>query len=251
VKEKSKGAQGTEVLYGFRAGVAAIDRRPGDIVGLMYAAELRGQLADELRWATDRRLQLREASDRELAQQAGTANHEGLCVTVRPRKWLSPAEFADELTRRKGAAVALDRVRNPYNIGAILRSAAFFGVEGALLGSPAPHPALPPDAVRVAEGGAEHLLLSRTTDLADTLTRLRARGVRVVGAESDGAVDLIGYSFARPTVLVMGNEREGLSDRVRAQCDALVAIGGSGVVGSLNVAVAAGVMIAELTRGKR
>jgi RNA methyltransferase, TrmH family len=68
------------------------------------------------------------------------------------------------LVKRSGTAIALDRVRNPYNIGAIVRSAAFFGVDAALLGTPAPHPGLPPTAVRVAEGGAEHLALARTTD---------------------------------------------------------------------------------------
>ena len=150
----------------------------------------------------------------------------------------------------RGAAVALDRVRNPYNIGAILRSAAFFGVDVALLGAPAPHPALPADAVRVAEGGVEHLALSRTTDLADTLQRLRAKGVRVVGADGASRVSVVGYAFARPTVLVLGHEREGLSERVRTQCDAVVAIPGTGAVESLNVAVAAGVMIAELVRSR-
>jgi tRNA G18 (ribose-2'-O)-methylase SpoU len=147
-----------------------------------------------------------------------------------------------------GVAVALDRVRNPYNVGAILRSAAFFGVDAALLGAPAPHPTLAPDAIRVAEGGAEHLLLTRTTDLADTLGRLRSRGVRVIGADGAAPAGAQGFAFERPVLLVLGHEREGLGPRVRAQCDALVAVRGSGKVESLNVAVAAGVLIAEMVR---
>ena len=147
--------------------------------------------------------------------------------------------------------IAIDRVRNPYNIGAILRSAAFFGLEAAVLGAVAPHPALPPDAVRVAEGGAEHLTFVRTTDLADTLSRLRARGIAVVAAESDADKDAIGFAFKRPAVLVVGHEREGISDRVRSQCDAVVALRGAKTVESLNVAVAAGLLIAEVVRGRR
>ena len=139
-------------------------------------------------------------------------------------------------------------MRNPYNVGAILRSAAFFGVEAALLGTPAPHPGLPPTAVRVAEGGAEHVALARTTDLADTLARVKARGVRVVGADGHAPTSAAGFAFGRPVVLVLGNEREGLGDRARAQCDALVAVRGTGAVESLNVAVAAGVLLAEIAR---
>jgi RNA methyltransferase, TrmH family len=147
-----------------------------------------------------------------------------------------------------GAAIALDRVRNPQNIGAILRSAAFFGLEGAILGAPAPHSGLAPMAVRIAEGGAEHLSVARTTDLSDTLSRFRTRGIRVIGADQHGESSAFEFVFRRPAVLVLGNEREGLADGVRASCEALVAIRGSGAVESLNVAVAAGVLIAQLAR---
>jgi TrmH RNA methyltransferase len=146
-------------------------------------------------------------------------------------------------------------VRNPYNVGAILRSAAFFGASGALFGAQAqPTPDagshLAPTAVRVAEGGVEHLLLTRTTDLASTLAGLRKAGVTVVGADGHATASAIGFSYRRPAVLVLGHEREGLGERVRAQCDAVVAIRGSGHVESLNVAVAAGVLIAEMTRAR-
>jgi TrmH RNA methyltransferase len=235
-------------VYGYRAVLALVARRPEDIVEIHAQGDLVPRLSELASWARSRGVPLREPGERELLKLTGTSNHEGLCALTRPRRWLSPGEFAEQLVRARGAAIALDRVRNPYNIGAILRSAAFFGLDGALLGAPAPHPALAQDAVRVAEGGAEHLRLSRTTDLADTLGRLRARGVQVIGAESDGGAGLAGYPFRRPTLVVLGNEREGLGDRIRAQCDALVRIDGSGAIGSLNVSIAASLMIAELVR---
>jgi tRNA G18 (ribose-2'-O)-methylase SpoU len=73
----------------------------------------------------------------------------------------------------------------------------------------------------------------------------------VFGADGHADASAIGFPFARPAVLVLGHEREGLGERVRAQCEALVAIPGSGAVESLNVAVAAGVLIAELVREGR
>jgi tRNA G18 (ribose-2'-O)-methylase SpoU len=213
-----------------------------------HTREVRHEVSALLRWAASNAVPCREMTPGELDRIAEGSHHEGLLVEARPRSWLSTADLADLLLRTKGTAVALDRVRNPYNVGAVLRSAAFFGVDAALLGAPAPHPGLPPMAVRVAEGGVEHVQLARTTDLADTLARLRSRGVRVVGADGHATTGAIGFPFGRPVVLVVGNEREGLGDRVRAQCDAVVAIRGSGTVESLNVAVATSLLVAEMTR---
>lgn len=236
------------MLYGLRAGLAVFERRRGDILRVGFGRGARESVAALLRWASAQGLPVSELSEEALARAAGSKHHEELCLELRPRRWLPPSELANSLVEQGGAAVALDRVRNPYNVGAVLRSAAFFGVDAALLGAPAPHPALHPDAVRVAEGGAEHVLLSRTTDLADTLSRLRARGVRVVGADSGAPEDASGYSFPRPCVLVVGHEREGLSERVRAECDSLISVRGAGAIQSLNVSVASGILIAALVR---
>lgn len=246
-----------ELTFGLRAALSVFAHRRDDIVRVAYEPALlddRG-VSELVRFADERGLAVGELVARELERFAGTGLHEGLCVEARARRWVPAGELGDRLiaarSGRGGVALALDRVRNPYNVGAILRTAAFFGVDAVLLGAPAPHPALAADAVRVAEGGCEALSLSRTTDLADSLKRLRARGVRVVGADSDPreTASALGYRFGAPTVLVVGHEREGLSDRVLAQCDARVTIAGSGAVESLNVAVATGVLVSELVRG--
>ncbi|MDI1436331.1 TrmH family RNA methyltransferase [Polyangium sorediatum] len=245
---RAPGAQAPEIVHGLRAGLAVFARRPDDVLAVSYGREARRDLETLIRWAAARRVPCHELRDDELERIAHTKNHEGLCLHTRPRAWLGTNELADMLVRTRGAAIALERVRNPYNIGAIVRSAAFFGLDAALLGAPAPHPGLPPDAVRVAEGGAEQLDFSRTTDLPDTLARLRARGIKIVGGESDAAANVFGFAFKRPVVLVLGHEREGLSERAKAQCDALVAIPGAGTVGSLNVSIAASVLLAEVVR---
>lgn len=237
-----------ETTYGLRAGLAIAVARPDDVVRIAYSREVEREIAPLLRLAERRSLRRSVMSDAELARISGSTHHEGLVVAARPRGWLPAAKLGDVLADRRGTAIALDRVRNPYNVGAILRSAAFFGVDAAILGAPAPHPALAPDAIRVAEGGVEHLLLSRTTDLADTLSRLRARGAHVYGADGAARESAIGFAFERPAILVVGHEREGMSPRVRAQCDRVLAIPGSGNVESLNVAVATGVLLAELVR---
>jgi TrmH RNA methyltransferase len=235
-----------EMVHGLRAGLAVFTRRRDDIVRIAYAAQR--ELAELTRWAAAHRVPCIQMRDAELDRLAESSHHEGLCVVARPRRWLSTSDLGDVLARGSGAGLALDRVRNPYNVGAMMRTAAFFGLDAALLGAPAPHPGLAPTAVRVAEGGVEHVKLARTTDLAETLARLRARGVRVVGADARATEGDGGFAVARPVLLVVGNEREGLGDRVRSECDALVAVRGSGAIESLNVAVAAGVLLAAWAR---
>jgi len=241
-------------VQGLRAGLAVFARRRQDIVRVVASRAVRGEIGDLARWAGGAGIPCVEAGDPEIDRFAESTHHEGLCVVTRPRTWAPLREVGAALAKSRGLAVALDRVRNPYNVGAILRTAAFFGFEAAIFGPQAraqtPSPDLAPMAVRVAEGGVEHLLVSRTTDLADTLARLRQQGARVVGADGHAATDAGSFPFTRPAVLVLGNEREGLADRVRAQCDAIVAIRGSGSVESLNVAVAAGVLMSDLARAR-
>lgn len=234
-----------ELVFGFRASLALIDKRPGDITRIACSRDAVRDVESALGSRADT-TSISIFTDAELERITHSNQHEGLCVESRARRWMSLQDVGDLVVAKKGVVLALDRVRNSYNIGAILRTAAFFGVDVALLGAPAPHPGLDPNAVRVAEGGVEHLAMARTTDLADTLARLKTRGARVLGADGAATTEGSATKRHRPVVLVMGNEREGLGPRVRAQCDELVAIRGTGAVESLNVAVAAGVLIAEL-----
>ena len=236
----------SEMVHGLRAGLAVCAARPADVVELLYAREIEREVTPVLAGLRKTRAAIRAVPPKELERIARSPQHEGLVVFAKERAWLSAKELAERLTKRKSVAVALDRVRNSYNIGAIARGAAFFGVDAMLLGAPAPHPGLDGNAVRVAEGGVENLALSRTTDLADTLARMKERGIEIVGTDGQSPNDVRSAKLAGPLVVVLGNEREGLAPRVRAVCSRLVSIRGSGAVESLNVAVAAGVIFSRV-----
>jgi tRNA G18 (ribose-2'-O)-methylase SpoU len=238
-----------EVVYGLRAGLAVLAVRPDDVLQVACSPRSGAEAMAALRDAEERGIPCAELPDRDLEQLASSPHHEGLVVTTRGRSWATPRQLTEVLVANRGVAVALDRVRNPYNIGAILRTAAFFGVDAVILGAMAPSPDLASNAVRVAEGGAERVILCRTPDLGETLSRMKTRGIRVVGADAHAKEDALSFRFPRPSVLVMGHEREGMTGRVAAQCDALVRIAGSGAIESLNVSVAAGVLIGQLARG--
>ncbi len=234
----------TEVVYGKQACLAVLAKRPGDLLRVAYSEDMAEEIAPLTQFAAQKTLPMLVRDDVELERMADSTHHEGVCLQTKPRKWTTPNELAELLAHDKTAVVvALDRVRNPYNVGAILRTAAFFGAHTVILGS-----TLAPQAVRVAEGGAEGVRLTRTTDLVDTLRRLREKGIRIVGTDANAQLDASKAQFRKPMVLVMGNEREGLTERMLAQCDEVIGLRGSGAIESLNVAVAAGVLIARLTR---
>jgi RNA methyltransferase, TrmH family len=232
-----------ERIHGYRAGLAVLAKRPDDVLRI---ACTRGVLPDVEAALGKRDVHVGVLPEAKIERLARSTQHEGLCLEATARPYLSIGDLASRLAKN-AAAIALDRVRNSYNIGAIVRSAAFFGVDAVILGAPAPHPGLDPNAVRVAEGGAEHVAFARTTDLAETLGRLRAKGVRIYGTDGRADADALSFRFVRPCVVVLGNEREGMGPRVRTCCDAVVAIRGSGAVESLNVGIAASLLIAQLS----
>jgi TrmH RNA methyltransferase len=235
-----------ERIYGLAAARAAFAVRPEQVLRIAYSERARLPLAEMLRAAARRRIAYRELSDEELAQMAGAVHHEGVCVLARPRVEPSLDELA-ERTKPRGLLAALDGVDNPHNVGAVLRSAAFFGVAGLLIADPKRR-VLTSASRRIAEGGAEHVPLVHCAELAPALRELRARGLRVIGSDSGRGLPLSELRWPPRCVLVLGAEDRGLSSAVRGACDETVRIGGTNAVESLNVSVAAGVLFASYAR---
>ena len=149
---------------------------------------------------------------------------------------------------RGGQPLLLDGVGNPHNLGAIARTAAFFGLPRIVL-SDHPAQAAPSDAsYRVAEGGLEFVELYRSIRFAHTLQRLR-QSYRVIGtaAENGQPIDAL-HRAERPFALVIGNEEHGLPRATLEACDEIVTIPGSGFVQSLNVAASAAILLHVLAR---
>lgn len=145
--------------------------------------------------------------------------------------------------------VALDEVRSRYNVGSILRSCDAFRVERVYLGGFTPAPPHP-EIHRSALGAEESVTWEKTADLPVLLAQLRAEGWRIIGAEhTDESIPLWEFSWpAGPLLLVLGNELTGLSEGVLAQCEFAVEIPQFGTKHSLNVAVAAGIILYEAVR---
>jgi len=146
-----------------------------------------------------------------------------------------------------GVLLALDQVQDPQNLGSILRSAAFFGVRGVLLPQDRSAP-VSPAAVRASAGAAGRVPVARVVNLARTVRACKDAGFFAVAAVADGGVPPGAMPLPRgPVLLVVGSESEGVRRLVRESCDALVTVPSPGGFESLNVGVAAGVLLHALT----
>jgi RNA methyltransferase, TrmH family len=184
----------------------------------------------------------------ELERVAGTILHGGIVAIARPRPIHDFDPDAARSWARDGKPLLiLDGVSNPHNLGAIARTAAFFGLPRIVL-SGHPAQALPSDAShRVAEGGFEHLDVYQAARLPEALRCLKASYRAVATALGrHRALDELPRAD-KPFALVLGNEEEGLPKTTLAACDDVVVIPGSGRIQSLNVAASAAIMLYALS----
>jgi TrmH RNA methyltransferase len=186
----------------------------------------------------------------ELEKIADSVHHGGIVAVVVDSPPRTPTRAdAESWARREENLVVLDRIGNAHNLGAIARSAAYFGVPRIVIAGDPASAGPGAAAYRVAEGGLDSLEIWRVAEVAPFLRALSAAGYDVVGAAARGGAGPGARARpAGPWALVLGNEERGLAPDVRAACTRLVTIPGSGRVESLNVSAAAAVLIHELGR---
>ncbi len=232
-------------LYGWNAVQALFEHRPQALRKLYLTESLIPRMQPVLKWCVANRVGYRVVEDGDLNKLAATTHHEGLVADVLRAPMLELEEWLATLPA--GAPVLalwLDGVGNPHNFGAILRSAAHFGVAGLLL-PPGSTLALSGAAARVAEGGAESVPLVRLPELPEAMAQLRAAGLSLAATLVEGGDDLFATTLPSRLVYVMGAEGEGMDRELAQDCDHQVSIPGTGAVESLNVASATAVLLAQ------
>jgi len=185
--------------------------------------------------------------ERDLSELAGTRDHQGAVARVEPYRYADAYQLAS--VERPLLAV-LDKVTDPRNLGAVCRSAEGAGATGVVV--PAHGSAVVTPAVARASAGAiEHLPIAVVTNLARFLEEVKGPELWVYGAAGDAGVSMWDTDLSGGAALVLGAEGKGLRPLVRRTCDALVAIPLSGEVESLNVSVAAALLLFEARRQRR
>lgn len=231
-------------ICGLNAVTALFACRPDSVVRLFYTEDAKmtaGPLCAEM---ARLRRPYRLLPDDEMEKASGTPHHGGITAiaTERPlgmMDFVRPPRFPFMLV--------LDGIGNPHNLGAIARSAAFFGVKAMLLHD-MPLQAMPSDAsYRVAEGGLEYLEVYRTRNLRKALLALDPYYRTVAATLGADAVAPSTLPRDRPVALVLGNEERGVGFEALETCRRRVRVPAVGAVQSLNVAQAASVLMYALT----
>jgi TrmH RNA methyltransferase len=238
-------------VAGKNACLALFHKRREDIRRVYVTEENVKVFSECLKWCAQQRIAYHIKTTADLDAVGETVHHDGVMFMARVKKAASLDVLEARMQRERGRVIVvlLDDVKNPHNLGAILRVCAHFGTAAVLAAGETP--ALSPAVMRTAEGGAEHVDVIPVGDGIDALERMRAAGLTIVGTSSHTAEALDNARLPARALVMFGSEGTGLSRRLLALADISVAIPGSGALESLNVACASSVILWELWRPRR
>ncbi|HMJ24643.1 MAG TPA: 23S rRNA (guanosine(2251)-2'-O)-methyltransferase RlmB [Pyrinomonadaceae bacterium] len=244
---------GQDLLYGVNPLLEALrqgNRVPDEIVVAEGAGDER--LRELIELAQSRNISVKRAPRSTLDQAVGNSHHQGVMARVAAARYADTDDLLSSIATRVGSekeplVVLLDGVEDPRNLGAILRTAECAAVDGVFV--PERRAAGLTDSVaKAAAGAVEHVPVARATNLSRLIEKLKERNVWVVGADADAEMNYTEWDWTRPSALVLGGEGAGLHRLVRENCDVLVRIPVLGKIKSLNVSVAAGIVLYEALR---
>jgi 23S rRNA (guanosine2251-2'-O)-methyltransferase len=186
----------------------------------------------------------------ELDRMAGNAAHQGVVAVTSAKQY---NDLEDVIASKRGQyslLIVLDGVEDPHNLGAILRTADAAGANGIVI--PERRAAAVTGTVTKASAGAsEHLPIAKVTNIARTVEELKEQNIWTVGLDERGTKTYDALDYNMDCAVVLGGEGKGLHDLVKRKCDFLVSIPMLGKVPSLNVSVAAAVVLYEIVRQRR
>jgi 23S rRNA (guanosine2251-2'-O)-methyltransferase len=253
-KPRRKTSTDAEWIAGRNSVVEAL-REGVPVTGVYVAegAERDARLREVFSLVAERGISLLEVSKRELDNKTNGAVHQGLAARVPSYEYAHADDLLDAAAANaeKPLIVALDHVTDPRNLGAVVRSAAGFGVHGVVI--PERRSAgMTASAWKTSAGAAARIPVAQTVNLVRQLKAYQDAGCMVVGLAADGDVSLPDFDLATgPLVLVVGSEGDGLSRLVAETCDQLLSIPMANQLESLNAGVAASVVLYAIAEARR
>jgi len=263
VIEGNKFIMSSGKIYGLAPVLEALNSGKGRVQKIIAADHLaHSRFAEISRAAREQKIPLEKVSRKALSRYVGEeANHQGVVAFVAASGGADGADYAkaedllDEISAKMAAGekplvVVLDGVEDPRNLGAILRTVECSGADAVFI--PDRRAVGLTDVVAKSSAGAtEHVKIAQVTNINRLIEELKSNNVWVVGTSADAKMNYTEWDWSQPSALVLGGEGKGLHRLVAENCDVLVKIPLHGKIESLNVSVAAGVVLYEAVRQRR
>jgi 23S rRNA (guanosine2251-2'-O)-methyltransferase len=237
-------------LGGIHAVRAALEYTPEKIIRAWMDEHRQDQRIRELaQKIAAAAIPLKTVTRKFLDSMVDERKHQGIVIEIRLPAEKNETDLFDTIDTSNGNPLflVLDQVQDPYNLGACLRTAEAVGVQGIVV--PKDNAAgITPTVCMVASGAAELVPIYRVTNLARTLQKMKEAKLWIIGAGAQDGQNVFSTDLRGPLALVIGAEGHGLRRLTRDQCDLLVNLPMAGKVESLNLSVAAGVLLFEAVR---
>ena len=239
-----------QVIYGVNPVVEALKNDSGGIKKIIVASGRKGgDIGKILRLAEQKGIDI-EFKEREyLKRLAGDKSHQGIVCLCKEYSYTS----VDEIIRnccesfKDSLILILDSITDPQNLGSLIRTAHCYGVNGVII--PENRAAsITPAVMKVSAGAVQYIPIARVVNISNTIDYLKTKDFWIYGADASLGQDVYSFDYDGHIGLVMGSEGKGIRPLVRKKCDFFVSIPLMGKVDSLNVSVAGGVILYEMSR---
>ena len=211
--------------------------------------EKHGSINKILAMARERKIIIVEKDKRQMEQMAQTPNYQGVIAIVPPFEYCEIEDILEDAKNKNEDpfVLILDGIEDPHNLGSIIRTAETAGVHGVII--PKRRAASVNSTVsKVSAGAVEHMKIARVTNISDSIQRLKDNGLWICGTDIDAKNYYYNQDLKGPLGIVIGNEGQGMSEKVKKNCDFLVKIPMKGKVTSLNASVSTGIVVYEAVK---
>ena len=223
-----------------------LDYLPTQVKEIFLTGESKRNKNDRiLQIAGKNRIKISVLSKSDLDKKTGRSNHQGIAAEITDFKY---ADFSSLLNQAHSFYLILDHIEDPHNLGAIIRTANYFGVGGIII--PKDRAAgITPAVIKTSSGAAMTIPISMVSNIGNAIKDLKKNNIWIIGADTGADKELSEIDVGELDIgLVIGSEGKGLTKGIKNQCDFLVSIQGAGKVESLNASVAAGILMHQLIK---
>ncbi len=214
--------------------------------------EKHGSINQIIAKAKERKIIIVEKDKKQMQEMAQTENYQGVIAIVPPFDYCEIEDILQYSKDKKEDAfvILLDGIEDPHNLGSIIRTAETAGVHGIII--PKRRAASVNSTVnKVSAGAVQYMKIARVNNMTDAINKLKKEGLWICGTDGTAKQDYSNQDLKGPLGMVIGNEGQGISEKVKNNCDFLVKIPMKGKITSLNASVSAGIIIYEVVKQRQ